>query len=513
MQRRNWRARAIVAVVVTAISALGVSGAPSAGADDEGIPDAAVNDAVLMAPEWHVSVDEAARRIRLQDEIGALGVEAANRWPASYGGIWIDHDRGGRVSIAFTEDAARRVSELARDFSEPQLLHAIPVIRPQHDLDDLLTRMAADREEAWAGRLAFPGVEDGEYDLAVDARRNTVVVRVDEMEPDTQGAFASRYGGHVVVEATGIMRPAACTISDCRSTLRSGLQTVGSGGCSTAFTVASGSTRNILSAAHCSGSSRSHGFSTYGSVALQQQSGRVDGERHTVTSNGFYAGAWLWVSSSETARPITSTGTWASLAVGASVCKTGATTSNTCGTVTNTNVSLTYVPSSDRFVESTMCARPGDSGAGVYSANKALGIMSGSTATTTCTSSDRSVFGHIEYAQNALGYNVVTSEGAPGFSSVSGASNLGSTITATFGKPIRCSSAHTFDFSVKINGQLNYSVTNVACSNDSDSTLVLTVGTPFVGGTTVAVRTESTLEDVGGNDVSLFVTRTTNVSV
>lgn len=516
MQRRRLFTRALATVTtLIAVSLVGIGGPSSTAGAEPAAPQGLAADAAKLAGEWGVTAAEAERRLARQPEIGDLAARAAERWPDTFSGLWVDHHRGGQVVVAFTEDAARRVAELSHEFSEPGLLRPAPAVRAQRDLDALVTRMAADREEAAAGRLTFPGVEGGRYDVAADVRRNTVVVRVDRVEPGTQAAFASRYGGHVVVEEGGVMHTAACSITDCRSTLRSGLKvTLPAGYCSTAFTFSTGLTKWTSSAAHCGDWDRRHAGQLYGSVSNQQQSGRLDAELHSVDFNGFYAGPYQFVSSSEPARAIINSGTWSSLFVGAGHCKTGATTGNTCGTVTNTNVSLNYVPGSDHFVETTMCVIPGDSGSGVYSGNQAQGIVSGSTtpAGGTCQPSDRSVWGHIEYVLSTFGRPLMTSDTAPSLTSVNGASQGGSTINVVFTKPVRCSSVSSSDFQVTINNSVNYNVTSTACANDSDLLFALTVGTPFVGLTTVTVSVVGTIQDVGNRTVA-SASRSTTVSV
>lgn len=493
MNRRGTLLRAVVMTIAL------VGGPVSVGAGTAGAESVVVlhPDAAAFAEHLDISVEEANERLQLEPVIGSMHADAQRLWGDTYAGTWIDHAAGGRINVAFTADAAKHVGEMKRSFPRPEKLHPVLVPRSMAELEAELTRMVADREEVRAGRLSFPGVDGVRYDMKVDVARNAVVVVVDDEDPRTRGAFASRYGQHVIVEATGVAEPTACTRADCRHSLRSGLRAESTNGwCTLAFAVSGG----ILSAAHCPDTARQHAFTSYGSVTANSQINRADAERHSVSLNGFHAGAYLWVSSSETARRITSVGLWGNLVVGASACKSGITTGTDCGVVQNTNVSVHWVPSSTRFVQADYCSDPGDSGSGVYSGNQALGINSGG-ANVTCSASDYGLFGHIEYAQSQLGVTVLTSESAATFSSITAGAAGTSTITARFSKPVVCSTVSTGDFTANVNGTVNLTVTGVSCSADSDSTVDLTVNVPLVTATTVNVSVVGSILNPPGSSV------------
>ena len=498
------RARALV---VAALCLLPHVLTPSASAAEA---DPLLADAGKIAERYGLPIGEVEDRLRLQDEVGELAAEAAVLWPETFAGLWSD----GVVSVAFTEGAEANVAQLAAGFADPGRLRAVTAGHSRAELVALQNRLVLDREEARAGRLSFPGVEGARYDLDIDVRRNTVVVLVEDARPDTVAAFTSRYGGPLVVEQASLGESEACTRTDCRSSLRSGLRSTmpNGGSCTTAFKTTGG---YLFSAGHCAVASpgaRRHAGSQYGSVVSHQMLGRVDAELQTAWSNGFYAGAWIWVSSSEQVRKVTSTGTYSTIAVGNFFCKSGITTEETCGSVTSVDYAPSTIALSNRFIRGDYCGEPGDSGAGVYIGGKALGIHSGGETGDCNFTDDWSYFGHIEYAQSTLGVLVATSESAPSFSSISGVQHNVATFNATFSKPIRCSSVNTYDFVVKTNNAYTHTVTATGgCSNDTDSTITITVNPAPVALTSFSVQLVGLIQDAFGTSAASSTKTVTSV--
>jgi hypothetical protein len=66
-----------------------------------------------------------------------------------------------------------------------------------------------------------------------------------------------------------------------------------------------------------------------------------------------------------------------------------------------------YVSDGGRFVKTTYCAKGGDSGAAVFRDNRAYGIHSGGATGSCRQAGDFSLFGHIEYVENALNVSLV----------------------------------------------------------------------------------------------------------
>ncbi|MDQ3740073.1 MAG: S1 family peptidase, partial [Actinomycetota bacterium] len=279
-------------------------------------------------------------------------------------------------------------------------------------LADLRARQAAmieDRAHARAGLLLLPGADGGRYDIWIDEPANALVVRLENGSPAAAAAFRGRYGDDVVVQSGPIAQPDDCTRSDCRYDLRGGLMVYSdTGSCTSAFTVRRNwnDAKNLSSAAHCPDPWRRHGGQKYGEVGEQQQYGKVDFERHTVADNGFDAKPWIYVDQDHKSRDVLDRGQYSGLQVGDEVCKSGITTYKTCGNVLSKTFSPSYVDNGNDFIQAKYCSEPGDSGAPVFIGNKALGINSGSTSG--CGQpTDYAIFGHIEFAQEALNVRVM----------------------------------------------------------------------------------------------------------
>ena len=67
--------------------------------------DALTRDAIPYAKAFGVSVEEAKRRLLLQDTIGALNAMLVNNESETFGGLWIDNESPEyKAIVAFTSD-------------------------------------------------------------------------------------------------------------------------------------------------------------------------------------------------------------------------------------------------------------------------------------------------------------------------------------------------------------------------------------------------------------------------
>lgn len=481
---------------------------------------AAPSDVGDVARMYGISQSEAADRLEVQHLAGSLEADARRLYPDTFAGLWLDGGGAGGISIAFTRDAGASVARLASEFARPLLLRPVSVRHSQNGLEALQARMIADREAARSGRWSLAGVPGARYNLDIDPRRNAVILRAERPTAATVAAVRARYGDAVLVETGAIGGPAGCSRDDCEYSLRSGLKTETNqtgGWCSTAFTVRNSSgARNILSAAHCGGDNRYHGNEIddqYGTVLAQQQAYKVDAERHGATRGEFNARGWIFVDTDHKTRPVTGVSTYSGLSVGATICKSGATTGKTCGTLAGKNNSPHWVDFSNSFLRiDSMCTKDGDSGAGAYIDNRAVAIVSGGDDDQICNNgNDETIAGHIEFAANALNATVITSESRPAFNSVS-ADSSNSWVTTRFEWPVSCSTVQTSDFTVRMNG-VPLTVTSEGCAefaSDSDPVIELFLDTPLIAGTTIEVSVVGNMSDPGGNTVPL-ATRSTVV--
>lgn len=481
-------------------------------ADTGGETAALLRDAARIAATKGLPLALVQREVLVQNEVGVLQEHVATRWADTFGGLWIDQATG-QVNVAFTRDAVANVASLRGGFSAPDLLVPVTVTRSYRALKATQERMVADRA---AGRT-WPGMTGTRYAVDVDQRENRLVVVTDGHTAATVTALRAAYGD-VRVDATGNGAEHACTPTDCRYYLRSGLST-GNGGspnCSLAFTSTAGSTTYTLTAGHCQSNIGWHGGNVHtasGDVGIN--SGNVDARKMPITSTSFKAGPWIYVNVGEKVRKVTSMQTYAQLAVGQWICKSGWVSLDTCGSVLSRDYSspaTVNAPAHTNFMLTDMCDQMGDSGAGIYIGGQAVGLISaGQTAP--CSSTYRGWHGHIQNAANALGVTVATSTSAPSFSSFTAPSAIATsgTITVKFSKPVWCITVNHLDFVVTVQGQVDYPVSSTSCTEDSNQTVTLTVTRPLVQGMSVSVALRANAIQDPGSQYVPAATRTSTV--
>jgi hypothetical protein len=69
--------------------------------------DAVDRDAQWYAAEYGLDLEEARRRLALQDTIGALNVELAEVEQATFAGLWVEHTPKFQLFVRFTEQGAQ----------------------------------------------------------------------------------------------------------------------------------------------------------------------------------------------------------------------------------------------------------------------------------------------------------------------------------------------------------------------------------------------------------------------
>jgi hypothetical protein len=357
-----------------------------------------------------------------------LEPSARKQWPQSFAGLWQAH---GKVFIAFTERPKRRTHRLRLRFAKPGRLRAVHFEHSLAELEATQEEMIADRENRPPGTVGFPT-----YDLDLSIQKNAPVATFEHVTPQLVAGIKSLYGQEVIVKQGPLGSFDSCSRSSCAPYLRSGLRTIGPSGsqCSTAFAVQqhSAAYKGVLSAGHCGGvgvddegAARFHGDGSsppqYGIVDRSVFQDRVDAEVHKITNASFSRRPWIFDSSKLTARPVQRVSDWNWVRPGMAMCKSGIKTGKTCGKVLSRYYSPGKLPGAERFVRTNYCADHGDSGAGVYIGAKlasgetvttAYGIHSGGPEGFECTpgkplqAGDYSFFGHIQYAQVALGVRV-----------------------------------------------------------------------------------------------------------
>ena len=81
-----------------------------AGATGGTTEDPLTRDAQAYASRYGTTVDEALRRLNLQDAVGDLEHQLVSNESASFAGLWIEHDPGFKVMVKFTENGDSIIS-------------------------------------------------------------------------------------------------------------------------------------------------------------------------------------------------------------------------------------------------------------------------------------------------------------------------------------------------------------------------------------------------------------------
>jgi hypothetical protein len=312
-------------------------------------PDALAQDAEVYATRYHVSVDEALWRLRLQQSVGNLNADLQANYPETFAGLVIEHEPEYRVVARFTRGGAEALQAAVRD---PGLA---AVVREEH-APVPLRRMQARLESAF-GRVRARGIRAAG---GLNLRQNRPEIYV--LAPAAAAARAA-----IPVE-TGAAVLVVEQLPAPEALLYGGLPI---STCTTGFYVKNASgTPGVTTAGHC-GNSQS-----YGSTALtflgESYSGSYDIQWHN-HSGSTYDNI---IKVGTTTRSITGTRFRASQTTGEYVCKQGKTTGNTCGLIDNTSYcesstgACTWVHVSGGSVN---LSEPGDSGGPWFSGNIAYG--------------------------------------------------------------------------------------------------------------------------------------------
>ncbi|MFE9200557.1 trypsin-like serine protease [Micromonospora sp. NPDC007230] len=203
-----------------------------------------------LAGRYRISSAEAARRLALQERSAPLADRLADRFPAEYGGMWLDQAGGGLLTIGATRPEVVRAAVA----TEPDAAH-LRVVPVRHSLAGLTSA---------AARLARALDVTAGTDVVVDQRANEVVVLTGG-GLDAQDARLADALAAAGVPARAQARVAQGTIEKAcdprycaQAPMRGGIRldvprdngTVG--GCTTGFNVVGkGGVPYVLTAGHC----------------------------------------------------------------------------------------------------------------------------------------------------------------------------------------------------------------------------------------------------------------------
>jgi hypothetical protein len=145
-------------------------------------------EATIYAQHYEVSVDEALKRLKLQSAFPGLGSALENNEPATFGGLWIQHEPEYRIVVAFTRDGEETLKKYASYITE----EVAPYIEVRTVKTTLAELLHAQQEIASAFRdLDIPN------DSSTNIIENCVDVTVGEsIRPQVEEAIRS---GRLVV--------------------------------------------------------------------------------------------------------------------------------------------------------------------------------------------------------------------------------------------------------------------------------------------------------------------------
>lgn len=375
-------------LVVAALCAVFAMAAPASAGDAPKKQQANLNKgekaaAAQLAEDHGVSRAEAQRRIAEQDELGDLATKLRKKLDERFGGAWIDHDNGGKLTVAVTQkNAAAKVRSTASATSKAQPVTVV-VDRSMHKLDQM--SKALSKRIAKANKDADHGLQS-----AVVTEKNALRLdlphgkKLTEQQQQVVRWAKHKFGDALLLDTYKYAsEPLYCGGQySCDPPLRSGLAIYGNNiRCSSAFMVYDSYDYYMLTAGHCAEASSywqvptySYGYQTVGAVVDYRFGYYGDSAIVRVYDSGWWQPrGWVYPT-----QPIYS---WGYDYVGQYVCKTGSTTGYTCGQITDTNATV-YYPNRTLtgMTWSTACVAAGDSGSGVYYGSTAHGILSGGPA-------------------------------------------------------------------------------------------------------------------------------------
>jgi hypothetical protein len=322
---------------------------------------------------YGISPEEARRRMAYVQQAADLQQRLQAEEPVRFGGLYIEQQPSFRVVVKLVGGANQLLSRYTTD----------PVFVAEKAPFPL--KALRNKQEALAKRL---GQDEPIFGTDIDVRSGRVKLYI----PNPANVRAKLKGASISDEDVDIVQSAeiertAATVQGGEATtymISSTTETATLG-----FNVTDGTTKGVLTAAHfgeCAG--RLSGCVVNGAskhtpsgVSLtfkgQQNAGSNDYEWRTAATGNTFPNSLKYSSTSMT---ITSTRDPTAFPVGTTVCKQGATTGYTCGTIESTSSTSTYNGQTGTWVRvkrntSGNMVEGGDSGGPVFGANTAYGIV------------------------------------------------------------------------------------------------------------------------------------------
>ncbi len=318
--------------------------------------------AEVYSRHYGVTVEEALRRLEIQDSFPELQPALEQNEIDTFGGLWIQHEPEYKIVVAFTQDGTKTISEYS-DYISETVAPYVEVRTVDKSLAELLQEQAGMRESLNEHAISS--------ESRVDVRNN--VVDIDIPQNDKTAFYVEEQAGSLTmpenVKINFVERLSVLTTD-----LYGGLSLDYYGGspCATSgFAVHKSSTGEdgVITVAHA------YDYLYYNGTSLDFKGGvsggSYDVQWHSKSSLSFPNRIQWW--SDGSTFNITSTKTRSQLSVGAVVSKYGITTQYTAGEITSTTFDGTWIEV-DNVYGYYHLAEEGDSGGPWFNGNIALGI-------------------------------------------------------------------------------------------------------------------------------------------
>jgi streptogrisin C len=416
---------------------------PAASAAAVGAASLADPAALSIAAQQHVTLAEAETRLAWQQAVPSLNAALSSQLSAAtLGGIWIATNDGDRVKVGVVGLNPRIRAVVLRAVRATGLFGAADLVPVKYSLSQLVSA------DTWvAGQLDRLSPRAGGIDLDVgyrpDLNRVQLGVAGHQLTAAERALVAratARYGDLIQVIAVppGSMAGTSldCANVYCFPPLRGGINIFrlnsqghpAPGQCTSGFVARGRVTGNLylLTAGHCAVEDGTGTWGTYfpgGSVhaigTVHHYLFGASGDEAILNINNpsgwRLPQGWVYVTAGpNTTRneryPISSA---QYSTQGARICETGAATGHSiCGIVVRLGVTSCYGGLPCRVVnnlgEASFCGNPGDSGAPVFAAHQAFGLVTTGAADLVNGYSCVTYYQGINGAANAMNVNIVT---------------------------------------------------------------------------------------------------------
>jgi hypothetical protein len=364
------------------------------------------------AQKYRVDLNEAQRRLTIQDRAAGIEDDIAKVLGDQYSGIWYDHADGGKLKIGMTPAAMKRADEVRRIATNYGVAADMDLVRVRFTLAEL------EQKQNFARKSIADLVDAGLARTSYNTKANEVVVRAIAKLPRGNEARLKRLTKIAGVTVRRVDQPTlrgkadACNVTFCDPPFRGGRQIQSnSAGCTVAF-IAHGlvpATQNwAITAGHCiffggttwKAQDESNNWSVLGVTAFFNFSGASgrDAGIVSISANTSWnppaplPAVVVKSSAITTYNPNYAITATSFSSIGQILCRTGATTGTECGEVSDLgadespdwpdgkNHPLHHMGNID------VCgAQGGDSGGPYYKTHRAFGIHSGhAEGTFTC---------------------------------------------------------------------------------------------------------------------------------